>query len=408
LNQFKDEENISKGINHGMARNKINEAAKHITKVGDQTHKLLPKSLQRINNGLTQQARVTIHNQIRREEHDNVGIEASHKSELEAERLGATLKHSLQKGLGEHRRRQALKWKGNTYRAGSKLRMEKAAVAKQARRKTIIPSVRVPQIGKQIPRKIPLFAHVIERVKRTAYATTGGGKGALVFLAAVAGLVVALLACVGLFFTLGNSFGGLFGATTYFAADEDMIAAEAYYSGEESKLKHKLLDYQSEQYVCDEYIFVIEEIFHDPYDLISLISAKFPGKWYFSEVTDTLDEIFLLQYLISETLIVETRETTTTVVSLDPYTGEEICQEIVEEYLHTICLVTLENFTLEHAADKILNHAERARFAIFIITLGNRPDLFPLELYPYAAPSLERYYQNISEYADRQNNKTGY
>ena len=62
----------------------------------------------------------------------------------------------------------------------------------------------------------------------------------------------------------------------------------------------------------DEYIYNLDEIYHDPYVLISLISAMNDGVFELSDVEDFLETLFEMQYALTEEVTVETRYRTET------------------------------------------------------------------------------------------------
>ena len=50
-------------------------------------------------------------------------------------------------------------------------------------------------------------------------------------------------------------------------------------------------------------------------------------------------------------------------------------------YNYYICYVTLENFNLSHLPVYIMGEETLSRYALYMATLGNRPDLFPSSPY---------------------------
>ena len=50
-------------------------------------------------------------------------------------------------------------------------------------------------------------------------------------------------------------------------------------------------------------------------------------------------------------------------------------------YDYYICTVTLENFNLSHLPVYIMGEETLSRYALYMATLGNRPDLFPSSPY---------------------------
>ena len=49
----------------------------------------------------------------------------------------------------------------------------------------------------------------------------------------------------------------------------------------------------------------LDEIEHDPYVLLSIISAWQEGEWTLAEVQDTLQMLFDRQYILTEDVVVE-------------------------------------------------------------------------------------------------------
>ena len=104
----------------------------------------------------------------------------------------------------------------------------------------------------------------------------------------------------------------------------------------------------------------LDEIEHDPYVLISILSVLHEGEWTLADVEGTLDDLFDRQYILTERVVTETRY-----------------DENDEPYTYYICYVTLENFNLSHLPVYMMSEEQMARYALYMATLGNRPDLFP-------------------------------
>jgi hypothetical protein len=68
------------------------------------------------------------------------------------------------------------------------------------------------------------------------------------------------------------------GISTYPCVDTDMLAAEAQYCGMEAELQHYLDTYEA-THSYDEYHFDLDDIEHDPYVLISMLTALQNGEW---------------------------------------------------------------------------------------------------------------------------------
>lgn len=173
-------------------------------------------------------------------------------------------------------------------------------------------------------------------------------------------------------------------ATSYPMEDANMIEAEERYLELEAEMQEYLNTYES-NHDYDEYHFGLDDIEHDPYVLISAITAFHGGEWTVNDVGNTIQMLFDKQYILTETVTVETRyytETRTgTTTYVDPDTGETNTEtyeyEVDIPYDYYICTVELENFNLSHVPVYIMSEGQLSTYALLMSVLGNRPDLFP-------------------------------
>ena len=207
-------------------------------------------------------------------------------------------------------------------------------------------------------------------------------KGVLI----VGGIAALLLVIVSGFSSCSLMFQGVsssISASTYPSLDEDMLSAEAAYLAMEQELQDSLDNYEAE-HDYDEYHFDLDEIEHDPYVLISSITALMGREWTAGEVDSILAMLFEKQYILTETVTTETRYRTETrtdsYLYTDPYTGEteliEYEYEVEVPYTYYICTVELENFNLSHVPVYIMSQDQLSMYALYMSVLGNRPDLF--------------------------------
>lgn len=222
-----------------------------------------------------------------------------------------------------------------------------------------------------------------ENTKKTGTFLARHWKGALIVLALL--LMIAFLSSViSSCSVLVQSGVTSFAASSYAADDADMLAAEEQYCALEAELQEYLGTYE-DTHDYDEYHYDLDDIEHDPYVLISAISALHGGEWTIGEVGGTIQMLFDKQYILTETVTTETRyrtETRTgTTTYTDPDTGETVTEEYEYEvqvpYTYYICNVTLENFNLSHVPVYIMSEEQLSMYATYMATLGNRPDLFP-------------------------------
>lgn len=187
---------------------------------------------------------------------------------------------------------------------------------------------------------------------------------------------------------------------SYPSDDADMLGAEAAYAGMEAELQSYLDNYQS-THDYDEYHFDLDEIEHDPYVLISYLTAWFGGHpWTLEEATPVLGTLFDQQYILTEEVTTETRYRTETEQKtrevINAETGEVTTEEYEEEvevpYDYTICNVSLENFNLSHLPVYTMSEYQMSLYAMYMQALGNRPDLFPTSSY------LGKYIADVERY----------
>ncbi len=153
---------------------------------------------------------------------------------------------------------------------------------------------------------------------------------------------------------------------TYPAEEGDIKAAECAYKEKEDELKRELERYEQYHPGYDAYIINADtdDIWHDPYALISIISAYRNGEdWTMEEVHGTIEMLFSWQYKVTEHITTETRY----------HRGDD--GELVP-YAYTTCTVTLEAKNLSHAPVYIMSRERMGLYALYMSTLGNYPDLF--------------------------------
>ncbi len=191
-----------------------------------------------------------------------------------------------------------------------------------------------------------------------------GAALALALFLAVSVFLNGLSSCAALVEGVLSGLGG----STYPSADGDMLGAEAAYAGMEAELKNELDNYAALHPGHDEYQFDLDEIGHDPYVLISLLTAYRRGGWTLEQARPTLEMLFEKQYTLTETVTTETRQD-----------GDG------QPYEYTICKVKLVNSDLSHLPVLVLDEDGLHLYATYMAALGNRPDLFPTAEYPNAS-----------------------
>ena len=194
----------------------------------------------------------------------------------------------------------------------------------------------------------------------------------------VGGICLLLVMLLGLLQSCSSIFGGGVSnivASSYLSEDADLLAAEAAYCAMEDELR-EYLDTYEQTHDYDEYHFDLDEIKHDPYVLLSILSALHEGQFTIDQVQGDLQMLFDKQYILTETVEVERRY----YIETDTWTDEEgntHTESYRVYYDYYICTVKLENFDLSHLPVYMMDQETLSMYAVYMSTLGNRPDLFP-------------------------------
>lgn len=325
-----------------------------------------------------------VHGKLFEVEQENVGTEGAHRSELAGE---TALRHGsrfVKKKIREHP-------------AKAVQRAESKYIKATADHQFCVAAQEHPELGQNAWKRFwqkrqyhkqarqTAGAGAAKAAKQTAAATEKAGAQAVGFIKRHPVGVLLALACVLLLFImqscssslvmLGNSGAGAVGATTYPSKDEDILGAEAAYVDMEAELQNYLDTYES-THDYDEYHFDLDGIEHDPYVLISILSVLHEGEWTLAQVQGTLEMLFDRQYILTEDVVVEVRYRTVTRTDSE---GNNYDVEV--PYNYYICYVTLENFNLSHLPVYLMGEETLSRYALYMATLGNRPDLFPSSPY---------------------------
>ena len=340
-----------------------------------------------------QEVKSTLHGEVSKVEGDNSGVQAGHLGERQIEKAV---------GYGGRRFHQA--------RADRKLKpwrdvskAEQAAVKANADfywQKSIMEN---PQLASSNPisrlwqkkrlqkqyaahRAGTGAAQAAGKASQTAASAAKKGGGTIAqklggfvtknkhTLLIVGGIGLILMLIMGLMQSCTSMFGGGTSglvASSYLSEDADLTGAEAAYCGMEAELQEYLDTYEA-THDYDEYHFDLDEIEHDPYVLLSILSALHEGVFTLDDVQSDLEMLFDKQYIITETVTTETRYRTETRTDSE---GNEY--EVEVPYTWYICTVTLENFDLSHVPVYIMGEDQLSMYAVYMSTLGNRPDLFP-------------------------------
>ena len=332
-----------------------------------------------------------IHGKIHEVEQENSAVEGAHKTEIVAETAARHFSHHREKSVNkpyekvsklEHKADVAdaklqyernqqehpemKKQNMNKHYQKQNIKKEYAAAHKAG---TQTAGNAASKTGKKAGEKVGDKLKEFFKKNKKVFLWIGVGVAVLVFLAA------GISSCTSIFSQTGSTII----ASSYLSEDDAMLGAEAQYCQMEQELQRYLDTYES-THDYDEYHFDLDDIEHDPYVLISILSALHEGEFTLDQVQGDLQWLFDKQYILTEEVIVETRYRTE--MRTGYYTDEDGNRQsytytVQVPYSYYICNVTLENFNLSHVPVYTMSQDQLSMYATYMSVLGNREDLFP-------------------------------
>ena len=329
-----------------------------------------------------------VHREVRQSEDDNVGVEAAHKVEQAVE-SGGRLVQSAHRAHQLKPYRAAIRAEKKLERANLDALQKKAEidsptsnpVSKWQQKQAIKKQYAAAKHNQAAQTTAKAAENTAKAAKKAAEKAEKAGKyvwehrRGFAIAAAIVLMLAFLLNGLSSCSVIMDGVGSGIAASTYPSQDADMLGAEAQYCEMEAELQRYLDTYES-THDYDEYHFDLDTIEHDPYVLISMITALHQGEWTLDEVQGTLQMLFDRQYILTEDVVVETRYRTETDTWTDA-DGNTHTDTYQVPYDYYICTVTLENFNLSHVPVYIMSEEQLGMYATYMATLGNRPDLFP-------------------------------
>ncbi|MDB1900167.1 C40 family peptidase [Collinsella aerofaciens] len=329
-----------------------------------------------------------VHREVRQSEDDNVGVEAAHKVEQAVE-SGGRLVQSAHRAHQLKPYRAAIRAEKKLERANLDALQKKAEidsptsnpVSKWQQKQAIKKQYAAAKHNQAAQTTAKAAENTAKAAKKAAEKAEKAGKyvwehrRGFAIAAAILLMLAFLLNGLSSCSVMMDGVGSGIAASTYPSQDADMLGAEAQYCVMEAELQRYLDTYES-THDYDEYHFDLDTIEHDPYVLISMITALHQGEWTLDEVQGTLQMLFDRQYILTEDVVVETRYRTETDTWTDA-DGNTHTDTYQVPYDYYICTVTLENFNLSHVPVYIMSEEQLGMYATYMATLGNRPDLFP-------------------------------
>ena len=348
-----------------------------------------------------QEAGIFVHNKIHSVEKDNSGVEGAHKSEEAAERMGKYGVRKVKEGYRSHKlkpyrkaaqaEKAAAKANANFYYHKSlhdnpQLRsnplsrfMQKQKIkreyAKAARKGGAATAKKAAESTRKAAKK------TAEETRKAALFVARHPVGVLIAIAALLLFIIifaGLSSCSSMF---SGAVNGVVG-TSYTSEDSDLVAVENNYAAMENELQAEIDNIESTHPGYDEYRYDLDAIGHNPHELASYLTALLQSYTPQSAQAE-IERIFDMQYTLTLTEEVEIRYRTETRTDSE---GNEY--EVEVPYNYYILHVDLENFNLSHVPVYIMGEEQLSMYAMYMSSLGNRPDLFPSSGY------VSKYYEN--------------
>ena len=327
-----------------------------------------------------------LHQEIRKTEDGNVGVESAHKSE-EAVETGV---HLVREGYRSHKLKPYRKAaqaerkleKANIEALFQKSVYENPAAAsnplsrwqqKQQIKKQYAAAKRAAQSGGSAAGAAQKTGKAAKTVKEKAQQAgayvmrhkKGFGIALGLFL-----IVCLLLNTMSSCSMMAQSIGSMISGTTYPSDDPELVAVEANYAAKEAALQAEIDNIESSHPGYDEYRYDLDMIGHDPHELAAYLSAVLQGYTQASAQAE-LDRVFAAQYELTLTEEVEVRYRTETRTDIE---GNEYDVEV--PYNYYILNVTLTSKPISSVALELLTPDQLEMYQVYRQTLGNKPLIF--------------------------------
>ena len=337
-----------------------------------------------------QEAGIFVHNKIHSVEKDNSGVEGAHKSEELAERGAKYGARKVKEGYHSH--------KLKPYRAAAKAERaaEKANVnylyqkalqdnPQIAASNPVSRFMQKQRIKRQYAKAMKkggaaAAAKAAENTRKAAKKTAEETKKTVSFVTrhpvGVIIAVAALLLSVMIFSGLSScssifsgTINGVLG-TSYTSEDSDLVAVENGYAGMETALQSQIDNIESTYPGYDEYRYDLDDIFHNPHELASYLTALLQS-YTPATAQAELQRIFDLQYTLTVTPTVEVRYRTETRTDSE---GNSYTVQV--PYNYYILNVSLTNTPISSLAPSLLTPEQFDMFRVYLETSGNKPLIF--------------------------------
>ena len=270
-------------------------------------------------------------------EEDNAAVEGAHRAELAGESLARKSIYTRERL--KQRREQSKRLKESVLDEAENMvkkeaeQKRKSALQKLFQKKRYQKQYQAAKQSKKAKDAMITSAQKFTEKAKDAVKMIAAQNRGIFATVAIFGLIFVLIAAS--FTSCSASLQGASSAiisTSYSSTDEDIYAAENAYRALEEALNTQINQMESTHPDYDEYRYQIDEIGHNPYQLISYLTVKYGGFTY-DEVAEEIESIFRQQYGITTD---STRETVTETKTVR--VGESLGQVVTSGYCNcSIC-----------------------------------------------------------------------
>ena len=361
-----------------------------------------------------------VHGKIAETEKENSAVEGAHKSEQKGEELFSFVKRQI-KGKEQKQRAKIAKLEKKQFKKEVNFQyqkfleenpqMQKKALQKRLQKQRIkreyIKARKKAAAGKTAEQAFEKTKNGAVTVARKLQEFARRNAGLLVTVGIMALLLMMIMVSV-------SSCGAMFAdtqstilAASYLSKPEEIDAADLQLTRLELDLQNEIDRVEIDYPGYDEYSYNLGAIGHNPFTLISYLSAvhtEFTASGVESEIQALFDEMYTLTLTPDTETRTRTVTNTGTRTVTDPVTGEETEEEYEyeeeEEYEVSILRVTLTAIPLENLVSGKMDTEQAEIFAMYRETNGL--------LQEFASPlNLYWYYYVSSYYGYRKNPVTG-
>lgn len=333
------------------------------------------------------------HGKVAEVEKENSAVEGAHKTEQTAEDVYHFVKRNHKSGL-QRKKEKVAKLEKKQFKKEVNFRYQKFLEENPDMQEKTLKKQMQKRLQKQrIKREYAKARRAGQAAKNTKEAAAKSASFVTKVakkMQEIASRNVSLLVTIGIFalilimiMTAISSCGTMFSdgmsttlAGSYMSVPAEIDAADLAFSELEMELQKEINNIETDYLDYDEYRYNLDAIGHDPFVLISYLSAVHT-EFTASEVQSEIESLFEEMYELTLNPTTETRTRTVT----DPETGEET----EEEYTVTILEVTLTATDLGVVVAGHMNEEQKEIYALYNETHGLTQQFYtPLNLYWYS------------------------